>query len=177
MKLIKNTVIILFILCSVAFGQDITPEDSVFIRGTFPSSQKEISHIHFQFTIGMFEFSSVGVGYNIDSKNSLLFKMNLIPYRHDKHPGVGIGYGIKYTYSIPDSKLFKNISIAGSLLSVNEQFARGVQGFAVGISTERTKSFYSWIVLQYEFGATLTKYRDGKATIWPVGKIGFNINF
>lgn len=173
MKLIKNAVIILFILCSVAFGQDIMPEDSILAHVSYTPFQEKISHVHFQCTLGFWELASVGVGYNIDINNALLFKVNTVPAWDES----GIGYGLKYTYSIPEKKLIKNISICASLFTNWFNKINGVEGFSFEISTERKKVFHSWIVLQYEFGVMITQHHNHELGIWPTGNVGFNINF
>jgi len=173
MNSINKVIIILFFIGSSLLAQNITLEDSVLAQITPAPYQEEISRFHFQSTIGFWELVAVGVGYNIDINNALLFKVNTVPAWDES----GIGYGLKYTYSIPEQKLIKNLSICASLFTKWFDKINGVEGFSFEFSTERKKVFYSWIVLQYEFGVMITKHHEHKLGIWPTANIGFNINF
>ncbi|MFH0735678.1 MAG: hypothetical protein V1773_13415 [bacterium] len=139
-----------------------------------------ISRIHFQMTIGLSEFLSLGIGYNFDKNNAIIIKNTGVVLGHGY---LGGGYGLKYTYSLKSSYIIKNISLTATALdriTVDEnQYNRNklFKGWALEISTERGKNFYSWFILQYEFGIMLTKYLDNRINVLPNFKIGFNINF
>ncbi len=177
MNSINKVIIILFFIFSSLVAQNITPEDSVLAQITPTPYQSEISHVHFQYTLGFFEWHAIGVGYNIDIRNAVLLKLNTVPYWEGYDVEFGLGYGLKYTYSIPENRLLKNISISVSLLTNGFGKIHGVEGYSFELSTERKKVFHSWIVLQYEFGVMVTKQKENKLAIWPTANLGFNINF